>query len=1277
MIRILAFCSVLLISSDTVFAQKTIDNHLTINWKEGAGEGDIQYFKYEFFASDEHNLPVWVFAPSTNAVGKVSSVELVDVVTESINLPESDLVYLESDFNISANLESDGKNSKIGLVLFPFRKNETTGTTEKLISANARVTLVQESGMRKTLEFAENSVLMDGDWYKIALAKDGVYKIDRAFLQQMGIDVNAINPQSINIYGNGGTMLPVQNNVDRFDDLQKNAIIVQGENDGVFDQADFILFYGKGPDQWTRDDEKFVHAKHYYSDSAYYFLRVNDIDPKRINTETQSDLPASHTVNKFQDFQFIENDLTNLAKSGKEFFGDEFDLNTSATYTLTFPNITTDTATMDARVAARSVGGQSTFTFNVSGTSLLIQPNSTGTGATAPVANLKESDTSFIPNNQNLQVGISFTKFSPESIGWLDFIRINATRSLQMTGAQMKFRDTLSFGAGNIGLFQITSANSVSSIWDITDITNVKNIDKTVNGSTVEFKVPTDNLREFIAFANSSYLVPSFAGKVDNQNLHAIGEVDYVIVTAPQLLTAAEELAQIHADLGKTVAVVTAPQVFNEFSSGNPDVTAIKMLMKMLYDRAGGDETKQPKNLLLFGDGSYNNKHLRTHLGSNVITYESENSVSPTLSYVSDDYFVFLDDDDGEAISEMLKCGVGRIPASNLAEAQGYVNKVRVYVSANTSSDGGAYCLGEENLSPYGTWRNLIVFVSDDQDGSDEAFELLHTTDSDSLSRIVYSKYNEYDVAKIYMDAYKQEVTPGGERYPEGEAAIRQRVQNGALIVNYLGHGGERGWAHERILDIPTIEGWTNINRLPVFLTATCELARYDDPEYNSAGERLVMNSGGGAIAMLTTTRIVYSGSNFDLDNGFYAYALRDQEFPDLTIGELNMLAKNWVNSGDANRRNFSLLGDPALRIAYPKFEVYTTKINDVDITLFDDTLKALQEVEFEGYVGDADGNVLTDFDGFIYPTVYDKKSVLNLQNNDGGQEYQFGVFNKTVYKGRASVNDGVFSFKFVVPYDINYSVDSGRVSYYAVAGSLDGHGFSQKFKIGDALEGAQLNTVGPEISLYMNDSTFVSGGITSQNPVLVARLSDDNGINTVGNGIGHDLRAILDDDDQNPIVLNDFYEADLDTYKSGQIRYQLSDLQEGQHTVNVKVWDVHNNSSDASLEFVVASSAELALEHVLNYPNPFTTRTEFYFEHNQACDAMEVQIQVFTVGGKLVKTINQLVQSEGFRSFPIAWDGLDDFGDKLGRGVYVYRVSVNNSLGQKAEKYEKLVILQ
>ncbi|MCC6600393.1 MAG: type IX secretion system sortase PorU [Crocinitomicaceae bacterium] len=1254
-----------------------------------ASAPDHKLFRDEAASGVSDGAPVFVYRQRLSHFSAVRGYRIIaeEVTSFPMNLLKSGQdLQIESDWKLTARVTDGGGVPYLVVALLPIR--EKNGVLERLVSFSIEITIDSHasSGQQRTLTFAENSVLKEGTWYKIAIARDGIYKIDRSFLSQLGIDVTTLNPQQINVYGNGGSLLPEDNMAFRYDDLQKNAIFVQSTGGNTFGSNDYILFYGKGPDTWGLEynnsigRKRWIHTKHYYSDSAYYFIRIDDTDPLRVSPQPLSQSPETHLSSSFQDYQYIESDQYNLAQSGREFYGDLFDISVNSSYSFNFPNISTiSPASIDFSAASRSIGQPSSFTYTVPGTSQTLSINSVGTSATSLTAQAGKSTSSFIPSGANVTVGVTYNKANADAKGWLDYITINATRNLVMNSNQMRFADTLSAGSGNITQYQLGSATTVSQIWDITDFLHPGSVAFTMNGGAAEWKIGTDIPHEFIAFTNGGFLTPTPKGKVENQNLHALQNIDLVIVSAPLNIETAVAIKDIHTGEGMQVALVTPEQVFNEFSGGNPDVTAIRTFMKMFYDRAGGNTSLLPENLLLLGDGDYlNNKGMKAQTGSNVIVFESDNSLSPIASYVSDDYFVFLSDDDNSNSSlNALDCGVGRIPASSREEAAHYLSKLRAYIAPNPSPDGSAHSLGANDDNPFGSWRNVLTFVADDQDGNGGPFEDEHLSNSDALSSTIHSAHPEYDIAKIYMDAYTQITTPGGERYPEGEEKIRQRIQNGALLVTYIGHGGERGWAHERILDIPTIQGFTNKSRLPVFLTATCELARYDNPGYNSAGEILLMNPSGGAIAMLTTTRIVFSGENYEMDQAFFDVALEDETISNLTLGKINQLTKNGVSAGNDSKPNFSLLGDPALRMVYPRYNVYTTAINGIDISQYTDTMKSLQEVEIKGYIGDLNGNKLNSFNGFVYPTVYDKETKIFTQNNDGGIVQEFSVFNKNIYRGKVSVSGGDFVFRFVVPYDINYSVDNGRISYYAVAGSTDAHGYEQDFLIGSSLSGTTLNTVGPELNVYMNDSTFVDGGVTNTKPLLIVRLSDENGINTVGNGIGHDIIATLDNNAQNPIVLNDFYEADLDTYKSGSVRYQLSGLSAGNHTLKIKAWDVHNNSSEKMIEFTVADNASIVLEHLLNYPNPFTTHTDFFFEHNQLYETLDVKIQVFTVSGKLVKTITRQLATTGFRSEPISWDGTDDFGDRIGKGVYVYKIAVKNSLGQKAEQYEKLVILK
>jgi hypothetical protein len=732
------------------------------------------------------------------------------------------------------------------------------------------------------------------------------------------------------------------------------------------------------------------------------------------------------------------------------------------------------------------------------------------------------------------------------------------------------------------------------------------------------------------------------------------------------------------ANDGLKSLVVTPQKIYNEFSGGNQDVTAIKQFLMMFYNRAVTTE-EFPKYLLLMGDASYNNRGRSTVGNTNfVVSYESANGISYINSYVSDDYFGLLDESEGEGLTEQMDVAVGRIPVKSKDEAKAVVDKIYAYLQPQSIEIANPSFCGTAGSVSSGDWRNVICFVADDEDNN------LHFAQSERLATYVDTTYHDYNIDKIYNDAFKQQSAAGGARYPDVNIAINQRVDRGALIVNYTGHGGETGWSQERILEVKDIESWNNANRLPLFVTATCEFSRFDDPGRTSAGEEVILRPNGGGIGLLTTTRLAYANFNETLNRNFYQNVfVRDtvtKLFP--RVGDVCTTTKNKtasVSSGTSNHRNFSLLCDPAVRLNFPDYKVYTQSINNQPVSFAGDTLKALTKITITGYVANLAGTKLSSYNGVIFPTVYDKETKLKTLANDPqlSSAQNFKMRKSIIYRGKASVTNGEFKFTFVVPKDIDYTFGVGRVSYYAADGVNDANGFNESFIVGGTNPNAPTDGEGPKIDLYMNDNKFVAGSITNENPDLLGVLFDDNGINTVGNGIGHDLVAVLDENTEKSIILNDYYQSDLNSYQSGIVRYPFSKMSEGRHTLTLRAWDVYNNSNTAQTDFVVSSSANLALQHVLNYPNPFTTYTKFMFEHNKPCETLDVSIQVFTVSGRLVKTLETLVKCEGFRSEQITWDGLDDFGDRIGRGVYVYRLKVTAPDGTWADKYEKLVVLK
>lgn len=1227
--------------------------------KAETGGTTIHYLSFDGAAYRNLSSMLPYFVEIFPLDGDIATADIENIRYVPLNEQEQSIIAasgINAQMEISQQVLYQRKEPYLELAFIPIQKNPTSGSWEKIISFTVRIT--QQAGLKSSTlkrSYSSHSVLRNGEWYQIFINSDGIYKLTYDELLQIGIS----NPAHVRIYGYGGGMLPIPNNARIYDDLPENAIYFEKGSDGIFNKGDYILFYAKGPVQWNYNASKqlYSHSMHLYATSSSYFLTSSFGPGKTITSINSVSDAANHNVYTFDDYDFHELNTMNLIRSGKEFY-EQIDVYPLYSYNFFFPNIvTTDPAKLLTKVVARS-SAPSSFSFYCNGntiTSLNVSSVSLG-GHTYAASSNNDPGTWFNVSQSSLSIGVSFYNPVASSSGWLDYITLNVRRHLTMHGQIMAFRDARSVGAGNISEYTISSAPSDIIVWDVTEQTNVKQVQGNLAGSTFSFRLRTDSLRKFIAFSKSatfSSVSVNSTIKVANQDLHSLSPPDMIIVTHPRFQSYAEELVNIHRNNdGLDVLVVQPDKIYNEFSSGTPDVAAIRNFLKMLYDKAISYDDI-PRYLLFFGDGSYDNLSSSSSNSNLLLTYQSAESLSQTASYVSDDFFGFLDDNEG-GVSGLLDIGIGRFPVQTISEAQAIIEKIKTYLSPTTMGD----------------WRNSILFVGDDEDGN------LHMSQADQLAQYVDTGYPAFNISKIYLDAFPQVATPTGQTYPSAKLLIDNKLRAGTLLFNYTGHGGELGLTHEGVISLNDILNWDNANKFPLFVTASCEFSRWDDYNRTSAGEFVLLNPQGGGIALLSTTRLVYASSNFELNKSFYKYIFeRDINNNKYRLGDVVRLTKNSLGN-DNNKLNFSLLGDPALALQYPDKNIITKTINGHDVIAGADTIRALEKVTIAGYVEDMHGNLQNNFNGIVYPVVYDKRAKVRTLANDGGTPFEFEIRNSILYKGKASVTNGVFSFSFIVPKDIRYNYGLGRISYYANDAATDYHGSYENFYIGGSSDNTMVDVTGPEIDLYMNEKNFAPGGITDPNPTLLAILTDSSGINTATSGIGHDLSIVIDNNTSDRIVLNEFYESELNSYQKGSLRYMFKNLSEGPHTISMKAWDVFNNSSEASIDFYVANADELQLAHIFNYPNPFTTYTEFHFDHNQPHNPLEVLIQIFTISGKLVKTIREDVVTEGYRVSSIQWDGLDDYGEKIGRGVYIYRLKVRCN-GKTAEKIEKLVILR
>lgn len=1169
--------------------------------------------------------------------------------------------FVNTDVVVSSSISGSRKQPVVITEVIPIRYNKSDNTYQKLVSFEIITEVTQVSSSARAMEYSSTSVLADGDWYKIKIKETGIYKISYSDLQSMGFDLNS-SPSNFALFGNGGALLPEKNNDFHYDDLFENPIVVIGGDDGKWNEGDYALFYGQGPITWKYNPVtgSYYHQTNYYRDYTYYFITSLAVSGKRIVNNEIPTQSAEMEISTFTDYAVHEISETNIAGVGRTWYGESFDYDLDYYFDFDFPNIITEegSAYFKSRVAARAYSS-SAFKFYINNNlEKTLSMSVMSTSNRYEYAKASTTNFEFTPDNDQLVVHLEYLRSASSSVGYLDYFEINVQRQLQFAGNQMSFRKHVATGE-SVVKYIVGNGDNVT-VWDVTTPVSPEKVVTQQQGSSIEFLSNADVDREYIAFNNQEYMSAEFVEKVPNQNLHGYRNIDYLIVTHPDFLEQADSLAAFHRQYNNmTVLVATINQVYNEFSSGGQDISAIRNFAKMLYDDS--DSGSELKYMLLFGDASYDYKDILPDNSNFVPCWESVSSLDIVSSIATDDYFGFLDDGEGvEGSKDFVDIGIGRFVVRTVDEAESAIDKT-IHYTLNTS----------ENMGP---WRNIVTFIADDGDGN------RHLKDAETLSDIFDTAFQVYNVSKIYTDAYEQETTPSGQRAPEVNQAITDRIEKGTLIFNYSGHGGEIGLGHEQIVQVSDINSWTNYDMLSVFITATCEFTRYDDPTRVSAGEYVFLNQKGGGITLFTTSRATYAGSNLALNLAIYEnnmFTKIDGEYP--TFGDIIRKSKKL---GTSNDKKFVLIGDPACRMVYPDYNAETIEINStVVLPEQSDTIKALQLVQIKGITTDRSGNKLDNYNGELFISVYDKKSEIQTYG-DEGSSYTYYVRNNIIFNGKATITNGDFELEFMVPKDIAYKYGIGKISYYFKDEDgndvrYDGNGYYNNIVVGGFDTTAVADDQGPEIELFMNDTSFYNGGIVNQNPNLLAFVKDSSGINTTGVGIGHDIVSVINEDKEMTYVLNDYYQANENKFNEGEIVYPFIDLPEGEHTLSLKVWDVYNNSTTAYLDFVVVASDNVVISNLKNYPNPFMDVTNFVFDHNQKGNEIEVTFEIYSLDGRKMKSMKTVFTPEATQSEPVVWNGDTDEGGKIDQGFYVYRVIVKNENGVTGEDTSKLIYLK
>ena len=1155
----------------------------------------------------------------------------------------------------------------------------------------------------------EESVLANGVVYKIPVHNTGLYRIDRDFLAALPDfpSPDAIDPDRVAIYGNGGAPVPALNSAPRPADLVEQPAYRSGGGDGSFDAGDAVVFYGKGPYGWTYGEEGWEHYVHPFSNENYYFVKILDEDaalpvsepfPAYTGLETRYESEGRYMVD-FDDYIWSKKHGTGHTWVTTPIrAGDSRPLLEN----LMLPGLVQGVVRYRARVAIRS-NPAATVRFESNGAlagslraarSILF--NQDESPIAVPGIAAFELDAGA---NESLQLSMGLEgSATDDAEAAVDWLRVFYTKGLRAAGDSLHF----STPGGETGAFEFVLEGFTAEplVWDVTEPGHVRSLAVQQVGNTWRVQTQVTDVsapRELAAFRPSAAKpLPEGAQRVASQNLHGLAAYpDFVIVAPDAFRSAAEELAEHRRRDGLDVLVTDIREIYNEFSGGLVDVRGLRDYLRFLYDR-GNEAGKPLRYALLFGDGHYDYRNLGSGddlavFANWIPPYETEESFHPIESYTSDDYFGLLDADEGIwewpgnsrlVGRERVDIGIGRFPVQTPEEAAAMVAKIKHY----------------EDPATYGSWRKQYLLVADDAYNAQRAVKEhipdLHTQNTDVVAELLAREYPQIDLHKVYGISYKR-VFSNGWRLPIMEGHILSNLNDGVLVMNYSGHGGERALAQERIFTLEDGQELRNYDRLPLFITATCSYGWWDLSGRQSAAEVLLLNERGGAIALMTTVRLVYTSTGLDELNVGLNRALNKELFKPAQdgrprrLGDIMVSTKNTQPGLQANNRKFSLLGDPTLRLGYPSREAVVEQVNGTPV---EDTpaLRALDEVTIEGTVRTTAGTVDSAFEGQAHFVVFDAERRVNVPDRFAMPRDYYTVRDDLLWRGVVPVTSGRFTATFVMPKDISYSNEPGRITIYVRNASEHAGGYTEQVVVGGTAATLPDDHVGPDISLFLNDTTFVSGGLTPAHPRLIVKLRDDSGINTVGTGVGHEMLLVVDGDERSAVDIGSRFESDPGSFRSGRVEYSFRDyadgLADGPHSLSVRAWDVLNNSNVQSLDFVVASTQDVVLKNVYNYPNPTSGHTRFVFEHNQpAGSAASVQVRIYALSGRPVRTIDteEALPSGVLTAGPVqvVWDGRDEDMNLLASGIYLYkvRVRVDNPDGGRSvsEHIEKLAIIR
>ncbi|MFZ4590624.1 MAG: type IX secretion system sortase PorU [Ignavibacteria bacterium] len=1104
----------------------------------------------------------------------------------------------------------------------------------------------------------QNSVLATGDFFKMEVKETGIYRIDKNFLSSAGINTANIDPRTIKIYGNGGRELPYLNSAPVPEDLVQNPIYVSGESDGVFNDNDFILFYGLSPHQWIQQGSSYFHKLNTYSNVNYYWITYGGSNGIRMPEIQSSNLPNISPLGSFTDKIYDEPEVNNLGSTGNLWVSQRIGYGEPFSFSKQLPGYLSGTD-----IKCKLVLGNGTIN---SDAYYSVTDNNSGFSNAYSVyavngvfSHISLSEVNFqYPLNSgssmNLKATLTQAYNVPTVSGYYDYLEVFYSRGLNT--AENNLLKISSFDTVGTIEYQVSPFNSSTvKVFKVASQTDIKIVNPiSYSGGTVRFQDNANlitSVKDFYVAGDNSYKTPvSITGKVPNQNLRGISDgADYIIYTTSDFVSAANRIkAQKEApgegspNYLKTI-VIDINQVYNEFSGGLTDPVAMRNFLKYAYN----NWVRRPMYVLFLGDGSFDYKNIFNLSSKNFVPpiERTDPGMNEISSYNSDDFITDINEDYPSPEAVRTDFSSGRFCINTLRDANAIVDKIIQYESS-------------QNI---GIWKKKIMYCADDgwttENNQGEEGDL-HTRQCETIAETYTTK--DFEKEKVYIVSYPAVITPQGRRKPGANIDIIKGWNEGRLLINWTGHGSIDLWAHEHVFvkdeSIPLMK---NKNRYPIVTIASCDLARWDDPFIISAAEQLVYIPEAGAAAVIAATRPVYANYNEIFNNTLWNNIMfyKDTLNLPIRIGKAMYNVKNQLSSIGENDMKFCLIGDPTLRVSIPQYFTRIDSINSKSIVNDTAIVKSLQRMRISGSILKTDSTFWNNFNGDIDLKVLDVDK--NITILDFGRTFNYRLDGGTIYKGTAKVVNGLWSIEFIVPKDISYNSGNGKILGYFNNTSYEGSGYTDKFILSGLDTNAVADTIGPQISLFMDSRNFRSGDVVNQNAKLIADLFDVSGINLTGT-IGHKIEAVLNNNDNNKLDLTQYYNT-TNGYQYGSVEYSFDGLPDGSYSLRFKAWDTYNNFKETSVNFEVKSTSSLVVSNLFNYPNPMKDMTNFTFQHNFDIP-LSADIYIYSVAGRKIQTIKR-TNIIG-KSVSIEWDGKDADGDYIANGTYIYKVIIKSEDG-------------